>query len=187
MNELVIAVALAVPALAAPSVSPPPGLPPAQPPYWLNLYSLAPSQEFWTGRMRVKNLEQALPKILQAAQKEGAAPSQELKTFVSSRTAQQLVLLVPRARADALLKKLRKLGDLPAPDARAEGAPPPLAEVRAKIDRIMKERVDRRAELAKTPTSAAIEEELLERLLLVEEVAKRRDDSIRFNLTVEQR
>jgi hypothetical protein len=174
-------------ASTAPVAAPASNAPAVKPPYWLEPYSLAPHQEVWTGRLTVKNLARDLPRVLAAGEKLGAKPAQAIGDFISSPTSQQLVLLVPRASAPALLKKLRRLGELPAPDERTEGVPLPLAEVRAKIDRIVKERDARRAELAKTPAAAEIEEEVLAHLLLVEQVAANGGDAIRFNLTIVQR
>ena len=100
---------------------------------------------------------------------------------------QQLILTVPPKRAEALLKSWRRIGDLPAPAPNSTGERIPADEVRAKIDRLMKERVERAADLQKLPVALEIEDELLERLLMVEEVAKNQNGAVRIDLLVRQR
>lgn len=158
-------------------------------PYWFKTYSTAPYKEFWTGELVVKDLAKDLPKALAAVEKEGGALTQPLSTFASSKAdhVQQLSFTLPGKGAKKLLNDLRRLGTLDQPAVRAAGAPIPLAEVEAKIDVIMKEKTGHAAELAKVPAAAAAQEEILEHLLLVEEVAKRADSEVRFNLQVSQR
>ena len=59
--------------------------------------------------------------------------------------------------------------------------------MRAKIDRLMKERVGSAADLAKLPVALEIEDEVLEHLLLVEEVARNGPVAVRVDLVVRQR
>ena len=174
-------------ALSTPAATAPGSVVTAGAPYWLKAYSTEPYQEYWTGALTVKDLAADLPRVLKAAEKEKSPLAQDLKTFASSRKQQQLVFLVPSARGKSLLKRLRKLGDLPEPDMRTLGSKLPLDEIRAKIDRLMKERTERNAELQRLPVALEIEEEVLERLVLVEEVAKQEGGSVHFNLLVQQR
>jgi hypothetical protein len=191
----VLALALAARAAAAPaayshsySTAPLAVPPPPKAPYWLKEYSVAPRQESWNATLTVKSLDRDLPKVLEAISAAGGALTQEPKSFVASAAnhTQQLVLVVPRGRAQALLKRWRKLGELPAPAESSPQAPVPVDEVRKKIDRLMKERVERAADLAKLPVALELEDEVLERLLLVEEVA-REGGSVRVDLLVRQR
>jgi hypothetical protein len=158
-------------------------------PYWFKTYSTAPYAEIWTGDLALKNFAGDLPKVLKAIEANGGALTQPLGNFVANTKdqTQQLTFSLPRGNAKALLKTLRKLGDMPEPAARAMGVPIPLDEVRAKIAVMMKEKTDHAAELARVPAAAAAEEEILEHLLMVEELAARAVVEVRFNLTVRQK
>lgn len=172
-------------ALAAPD----PGAPRPSEAYWLKIYSTAPIREFWTGTLTLKDPDAALPKALKAIEAEGGRLTAPLADFAAAKdgSERQLSLGVPRRRAAALLKRLRKLGELPDPLARSAGAPIPLAEVKAKADRLIKEQATQAAALAKVPAAAAAAREILEHLLLVEEVAEKSEPQVVFNLTVRRR
>jgi|GEM_PF-1833387 len=165
------------------------GLPAPKAPYWLKAYSTAPFEESWSATLSVNNLDADLPKVLKAITAAGGALTQNLDAFVSSKAnhTQQLVLTVPRGQERALLKAWRRLGDLPTPQTRSPVSGLPADEVRAKIDRLMKERVERAADLAKLPVALELEDEVLEHLLLVESIAKDEDARIRIDLLVRQR
>lgn len=158
-------------------------------PYWFKVYSTAPYKEIWTGDLALKDFGRDLPKVVKAIEADGGALTQPLGNLVSSKKdqTQQLTFSLPRDRAKALLKALRKLGDMPEPAVRTTGAPIPLDEVRAKIAVMMKEKSERGAELARVPAAAAAEEEILEHLLMVEELGARVVVEARFNLTVSQK
>ncbi len=162
---------------------------PTAAPYWLKVYSTVPFRETWSENLAVGNLEKDLPRVLKALSAGGGLLDGKLKTFVSSRTArtQQLVLTVPRARAGALQARLRKLGTLSTPTTGVIGGPIPRAEVRAKIDALMKERVDHAAEFDKMPVARAVTEEVLESLLRAEAAAKSDSENVRVDLLVRQR
>lgn len=166
-----------------------PDLPTAAAPYWLKVYSTVPFRETWAESLAVGNLEKDLPRALKAIAAGGGVLNGKLKTFVSSRTArtQQLVLTVPRARAAALQARLRKIGTLSVPTVGVIGAPIPRAEVKAKIDALMKERVDHAAEFDKMPVARAVIEEVLESLLRAEDAAKSDSKNVRVDLLVRQR
>ena len=157
-------------------------------PYWFKTYSTAPYKEIWTGDLALKNFDRDLPKVVKAIEANGGALTQPLKNFVSSQKdqTQQITFSVPRDNAKALLKSLRALGDMPDPGTSATGVPIPVDEVRAKIAVMMKEKTDRAAELARVPAAAAAEEEILDHLLMVEELASRVVVEVRFNLSVRQ-
>ena len=188
--------ALALVVLAAVSASAAPAKPAAAPklegkhggaPYWFKTYSTAPYKEIWTGELSLENYADGLPKAVVAISANGGVLTQSLDTFVSSPQSHQLSFSLPRANAAALLKALRKLGDIPEPATRMMGVPIPVEEVRAKIDVMMKEKVDHAADLARVPAAAAAEEEILEHLLLVENVASRVNAEVLFNLTAKQK
>lgn len=158
-------------------------------PYWFKTYSTAPYKELWSAELAVADYARDLPKALTAVEKAGGKLTQPLGNFASSKKdeVQQLSFTLPRRNSDALVKSLRKLGAMGDPLVRAAGAPIPLAEVKKKIDLLMKEKAERAAELAKTPATAAAAEEILEHLLLVEEVARREDAEILFDLQVRRK
>jgi len=200
VKALVLVVALAASAAAAPQLAPATATPAPSPapqlegahsgaPYWFKTYSTAPYKEIWTGDLALINFERDLPKAVAAIEGNGGVLTQPLANFVSSRKdkTQQIVFSFPRKNAAALLKSLRTLGDLPDPKVQAVGAPIPLDEVRAKIAVMMKEKTDRSAELARVPAAAAAEEEILEHLLMVEEIASHVVVEVRFDMTVRQK
>jgi hypothetical protein len=158
-------------------------------PYWFKTYSTAPYLEMWNGSLALKDFSKDVPSVVKAIEADGGALTQPLGNFVgnSKDKTQQLEFSLPKERAQALLKDLRKLGDMPDPMIRTMGAPIPLDEVRGKIAVMMKEKTEHAAELAKVPAAAGAEEEILEHLLMVEEVGARASSQIRFNLTLGQK
>ncbi|HEX4048404.1 MAG TPA: hypothetical protein VH309_11245 [Elusimicrobiota bacterium] len=204
MRALVAVVLLAVSASAkvrlVPAIPPPAPAPAEAPapqlagarsggPYWFKVYSTSPYREVWTGDLAMKDYDGDLPKVVKAIEANGGELTQPLANFVSSRRdkSRQLSFSVPRKNAKALLRSLRALGDMPDPSVRALGAPIPLAEVRSKIAVMMKEKSEHGADLARVPAAAAAEEEILEHLLMVEELATRAVVEARFNLLVRQK
>lgn len=185
MNFFIFAVLFAASAPAAPV----PGVPRPGEPYWFKTYSTAPYKESWTGELLVKDFARDLTAAVEKIQKGGGTLTQPLGNFVSSRSdaSQQLSFSIPRQDAKVLLKSLRKLGELADPAIHPLGVPIPLEEVQAKIKVMMKEKTDRAAALAQVPAAAAAEEEILEHLLLVEDVAKRTETEVLFNLLVRRK
>jgi hypothetical protein len=180
-----------VPATSAPSPASAPQLAGAHTgnPYWFKTYSTAPYKEIWTGDLALKDFAKDLPKVVKAIEANGGVLTQPLGNLVASKkdSSQQLTFSLPRDHAAALLKSLRKLGDMPEPAVRSVGVPIPLDEVRAKIAVMMKEKSEHGADLARVPAAAAAEEEILEHLLMVEELGARVVVEARFNLTVSQK
>ncbi|MEK7382655.1 MAG: hypothetical protein AAB262_05140 [Elusimicrobiota bacterium] len=187
MNALVLIALEAVFATAAPAPSTPPF--PSKGVYWLKTYSTSPHKESWNAELVVKDLDLALPKILKAVEKEGGKLTQPLESFPASRIdhSQQLTLAIPKKGAQALIKRLRKLGELPEPRVSPLGAPIPLNEVRAKIDRLLKEKTERAAAFAQVPVAAEASDEILEHLLMVEAVASRAEVVVLLNLALRGR
>lgn len=176
------AFAAAAPAPSAPSFAP-------REPYWLKTYSTASRQESWNAELAVVDLDKALPRVLEDVEKGGGKLTQPLQTFPASKTdrSQQLSLTIPKKGAESLVKRLRKLGKISDPLKRPLAAPVPLDEVRAKISRLMKEKIERASALSQVPAAAEASEEILEHLLLVEAVAARAESLVLLNLTVRGR
>jgi hypothetical protein len=176
------------PAVNEPAPAPAPQLQGAHTggPYWFKSYSTAPYKEIWSGELAVKDFAGDLPKVVKAIEANGGKLTEPLKDFVSSRKdqSQQLSFSLPRDNAKALLKSLRQFGEMADPRVGTQGVPIPLEEVRAKIAVMMKEKSEHGTDLARVPAAAAAEEEILEHLLMVEELASRVVVEVRFNLTV---
>ncbi|OGR90830.1 MAG: hypothetical protein A2V88_08435 [Elusimicrobia bacterium RBG_16_66_12] len=187
MNALRLVVLGAAFAAAAPAPSAP-SFPPREP-YWLKTYSTASHQESWNAELSVGDLDKVLPQVLKAVEKGGGKLTQPLQTFPASGTdrSQQLSLTIPKKGAEPLVKRLRKLGEMRDPLKRPLAPPVPIDEVRAKISRLMKEKIERASALSQVPAAAEASEEILEHLLLVEAVAARAEAFVLFNLTVRGR
>jgi hypothetical protein len=157
--------------------------------YWLKEYSLSPYREYWTVEAELKNYDRDLPAAIEAVSKNGGRFTQPVESFASSRESktQQLSLAISREGAKKLLKVLRKLGTAPDPRVRMEMNQIPAKEVKEKSDRLIKEKTEHAAELARLPAAASLLEETLERLMFYEELAKKTDSEVLFNLTVRGR
>ncbi|MDX6770137.1 MAG: hypothetical protein SF051_11445 [Elusimicrobiota bacterium] len=187
MNALLLMVALAH-AAPAPSPSAPQAefLPARREPNWLKAYPVTPFREFWTGDLQVKKLDKAVPAIVELVEKSGASLTQGLDAYISSDKTKQLSVSIPQKKAKDFLKKLQKLGVMAEPRSQ-QGLPrPDMDELRAKIDRLIKERVAKKAALAEVPASAEAADEVLEQLLNAEALAKRTEDAVLLNLTVRE-
>lgn len=155
-------------------------------PYWLKTYSLAPYRESWGGDLEVKKVDEALPKIVEAIEKNGGRLTQPLKSFIASIDARQLSFIVPLKNSKALLTALRKLGKTD-PLVRPIGAPIPLADVREKLARIGKERAENKIAFGQMPAAAEAIDEIIEHLANVEAVGRTTDGEILWNLTVKEK
>jgi hypothetical protein len=155
-------------------------------PYWIKTYSLAPYHETWSGDITVKKLAATLPKIVAALENGGGRLTQPLANFVGSETEKQMSLVVPQKKSKALLAALRKLGKMPDPAVRANGAAIPLDEVREKLARLTKERAEKQAALGQAPAAAEAVDEMIEHLSNVEAVARTTDGEILWNITVKE-
>jgi hypothetical protein len=189
----VFAVLLALSALPAAASAPPSAAPSAAPrqapQYWFKTYSTAPYKQFWTIELAVKDFRRDLPKVAAQVKEEGGVLSAPMEDFAGSDKGgvQQMSFSLSLRRAKGLLRRLRRIGDAPDPRVRAAGAPIPLNEVEAKIETIQKERREHARALAEAPAAAAAQEEILEHLLLVRDVARRAETQVLVNLTVRTR
>jgi hypothetical protein len=161
-------------------------LPARKEPVWLKAYPVTPFRQFWTGNLEVKSLDKSVKAVVDAGEKAGASLTQPLDAYISSGKSKQLALSIPEKNAAEFLKTLRKLGTLPDPQVQ-QGLPRPnLEELRGKIDRLIKERVEKKPALAQVPATAEASEEILEQLLNAEALAKRTPDAVLLNLTVRE-
>lgn len=192
MNALILLVSLSCAAPApstAESASAPQTqdfLPARREPNWLKAYPVTPFREFWTADLTVKSLDKSIPAIVEAAEKAGASLTQGLNNYVSSDKTKQLSLSIPQKKAADFLKTLRKHGTMPDPQTQPGLPRPNEQELRGKIDRIIKERVEKKNALAQVPAAAEASEEILEQLLNAEALAKRTQDAVLLNLTVRE-
>lgn len=155
-------------------------------PYWLKIYSLIPYSEEWTLNLKVGSLRKDLPKILGIFEKSGAALTVPLRNSVAGAKTQQLTYkLSDRAGRDAL-KSLKKMASFDEPRVRLAAESAPLAEIKAKIDKLLPERAAHSKELAAMPVISTLADELLEQLLLVEAIAKKKEMQVLLNITVEE-
>ena len=171
--------------VAAPSAAAAAPSPQARP-YWLKTYAQSPYRETWSGELSVKTLAAAMPKVVAAVEKGGGRLTQPLTLFAGSATEQQLSLSVPRKKAKALLKALRKLGKAADPAVRPHAPPVPLDEVREKLAVLKKEKEEKWGALAQTPAAAAAVDEMIEHLTAVEAVARSMEPEVLWNLTVKE-
>lgn len=183
MNALLLFVSLASAATSAPSQD---FLPARREPNWLKSYPVTPFREFWTGELQVKSLDKAVPALVAAAEKAGASLTQPLNAYVSSEKSKQLSLSIPQKKAADFLKQLRKLGAMTDPQTQPGLPRPNMDELRGKIDKLIKERVEKKSALAQVPATAEASEEILEQLLNAEAMAKRTQDAVLLNLTVRE-
>lgn len=184
---LLVSLAQAAPApTSAPAAPQADFIPARREPNWLKAYPVTPFREFWTGELTVKSLDKAIPAVVEAAEKDGASLTQGLNTYISSEKTKQLSLSIPQKKAKDFLKLLRKHGTMADPLVQ-QGLPRPnMDELRGKIDRLIKERVDKKNALAQVPATAEASEEILEQLLNAEALAKRTQDAVLLNLTVRE-
>lgn len=161
-------------------------LPARKEPNWLKAYPVTPFREFWSGELQTKTLDKTVKAIVDASEKAGASLTQPLNAYISSEKSKQLSLSIPQKKAPDLLKTLRKLGAMSDPTVQP-GLPRPNAEeLRGKIDRLIKERVEKKAALAQVPAAAEASDEILEQLLNAEALLKRTPDAVLLNLTVRE-
>lgn len=156
-------------------------------PYWMKNYSLAPYRETWTGELAVKKVDETLPKLVAAVEKNGGHLVQPLANSVGAASEQQVSLIVPLPKAKALLAALRKLGKAADPAVRPHGEKIPLDEVRAKIAALTFEKNEKWGALAQTPAASEAVDEMLEHLVTVEAVARATDGEVLWNLTVKEK
>lgn len=185
MNTLLLlaTLACAAPAATAPSAE---FLPARREPNWLKAYPVTPFREFWTGDLQVKSLDKAVPALVAAVEKAGASLTQGLDAYISSDKTKQLSISVPQQKAKEFIKTVRRLGVMGEPHVQLGLPRPNMEELRGKIDRLIKERVSKKAALAEVPAAAEASDEILEQLLNAEALAKRTEDAVLLNLTVRE-
>jgi len=156
-------------------------------PYWLKIYSLIPYSEEWTPNLKVKNLQKDLPRILKVFEKNGGALTVPLQNSAAGAKSQQLSYKLSDKAGREALAGLKKFSSFNEPRVRLAAESTPLAEVKAKIEKLMPERAAHAKELAGMPAISGIADELLEHLLLVESIAKKKEMQVLLNITVEEK
>lgn len=183
-----IAALLLLASAAAASSTAPSARPPEvrERPYWLKTYSLAPYREAWRSDLSVKKLDAALPKVVAAIEKNGGRLTQPLANFARSADEQQLSVVVPLKKAKTLLAALRKLGKMEEPFMRPQAERIPLAQVREKLARLLKEKAEGQRELSRLPAAAEALDEMIEHLSNAEAAARSEGDEALWNMTVKE-
>lgn len=156
-------------------------------PRWLKVYPLSPRREAWNGTVEVKKLDGVAEKVVAAAEKNGGRLTQPLQTFPVDVHERQLVLVVPLKNATALLKAMRKLGTAADPDVRSVSEAAPIAEVKEKLSRLLKERAEQPAAYALTPASAEATDEIIEHLSAVVAADRAAVPEVLWNVTLRER
>lgn len=156
---------------------------------WLRTYSLAPYKEQWSLDAEVKDLKKDLPKVLKAFEKSGVVLTQPLESFPASKVegSQQLSLRGSASAGRAALKSFQKLAKVGEPRVRYTAEPVPLPEVKAKIAKLQLEKKEHAAELAKLPATAALADEMLQHLMMVETVRENTDNEVLINMTLREK
>ncbi len=156
--------------------------------YWLKKYDLSPVKETWSLEVRVKNFQQDLPRVEEAFAKGGAVTTQARELFIGSAVerSQQLSYRLSRAGMKKVRDALKKLSTGPEPIIRRPLEPVPLAEVKAKIDKLDALKRGRAADLAALAPMDAVLDELLAHLVLVKAIQERTDSEVQVNLTVRE-
>ncbi|UPT73940.1 MAG: hypothetical protein M0D55_19235 [Elusimicrobiota bacterium] len=167
--------AAALPAAAAPAKT-----------NWIKTYPMTAYRETWTGELSVKKLDEAMPKVVAAVEKNEGRLTQPLAAFVASADARQISFVLPLDKAKKTLAALRKLGKSPEPAVRALGEKIPLDEVRSKLQRLSREKTDNPVAFAQVPLTTEIVDELIEHLANVEAVARTAPSEVLWNLTVRE-
>ncbi|MHB2025600.1 MAG: hypothetical protein ACYCPQ_03005 [Elusimicrobiota bacterium] len=174
---------LAIPAIAAPGAA---SRPPAAT-NWLDLYSLSSYREEWTATIRVNQLESDLPVILSAFQSARAELLEPIQNFASSKTghSQQLSYHLSKREAERVFSVLKNDGFFLI-GLRKSSAPGnvPDDEVNRKIKILITERKSNRAVLSRMPAIAAVINQLIDRLVMVDEVSARAKPVVLLNVTV---
>ncbi len=156
--------------------------------YWLKKYDLSPVKETWSLEVRVKDFPRDLPRVEEAFAKGGAATTQARELFIGSAAdrSQQLSYRLSRAGMKKVRDALKKFSTGPKPIIRRPFEPVPLAEVKAKIDKLDALKRGRAADLAALAPMDAVVDELLAHLVLVRTIQERTDSEVQVNLTVRE-
>ncbi len=176
MTTIALLALLAVPAPAASAA-----------PHWIKNYPLTAYRETWTSELAVKKLDEAMPKVVAAVEKNGGRLAQPLASFVAAADARQIMFVLPLAESKKALAALRKLGKPSDPAVRAHGEPVDVKELRSKLERLSKEKMDNPVAFAQIPLTTTIIEELLEHLINAEAVQRTAPSEVLWNLTVREK
>lgn len=158
-------------------------------PYWLQTYTPPYYAEIWTAEILVKSLDQDVPKVLAAIEKNGGSLTQSFDSFAGSAEGgqQQLSFSIQRSSQERLLKALRRAGRVKPPVSRPQGGALPRDEIRGKLARLSKDKSEKGAALARVPSAAEVVDELIEQLSTVEAAAQEAEKRALWNLTIRVR
>lgn len=171
-----LALLLAVSAAAAPDK-----------PHWIKNYPMTAYRETWTSELAVKKLDEAMPKVVAAVEKNGGRLTQPLASFVAAVDARQIMFVLPLDQSKKALAALRKLGKAADPAVRPLGEPVDSKELRAKLDKLAKEKNDNPVAFAQIPLTAQLVDELLEHLVNADAVQRTAPSEVLWNLTVREK
>src|SRR3989338_944303 len=159
----------------------------AERPYWLKIYYPIPHSEEWTLNLKVRNLKKGLPRILKIFENSGVTLTVPLQNSAAGAKSQQLTYKLSDKAGRESLRGLGKIASFEAPRVRLAAESTPLAEIKAKIDKLLPERAAHAKELAGMPAISGLADEMLEHLLLVEAMAKKKEIQVLLNITVEEK
>lgn len=154
--------------------------------YWTKSYVVPHCRETWTAELIVKDLDAGVDATVKAIETEKGRLTAGLANFVGSQSSKQLSFSIPVGKADALVKKLKKIGAMAEPAKHPYFPPFPKDELRSKIMQLERERKDAAEALAKAPVAAQLLNETLGQLRGVEAASIEADKLIRFNLTLKK-
>ena len=174
-----LALLLAVSAAAAP--------PPRAKPYWIKNYPMTAYRETWSSELAVKKLDDAMPKIVAAVEKDGGRLTQPLASFVAAVDARQIMFVLPLAKAKGTLTAFKKLGKPTEPSVRPQGTPVDSKELHAKLDKLAKEKADNPVAFAQIPLTTEVVDELIEHLSNADAVERTAPSEVLWNLTVREK
>ena len=138
--------------------------------------------------MRVKDFPRDLPRVEEAFAKGGAATTQARELFHRQRGGPFPAVELPPlpGRHEKSPGRPKKFSTGPKPIIRRPFEPVPLAEVKAKIDKLDALKRGRAADLAALAPMDAVVDELLAHLVLVRTIQERTDSEVQVNLTVRE-
>lgn len=183
---MIAALAVAA-ALGAQAAATSPAAPPRENPRWLKVYSLQPKRDTWTAEVKLKKLDGTAEKVAALVEKSGGRLTQPLASFASSPKERQLVAVVPAKNSDALLKALKKLGDVDAPVVRPLSPAIQAAEAKEKLALLLKERSEQTAAYGSAPLAAEVVDELIAHLSSVVAADKEAVPEVLWNVTLREK
>jgi hypothetical protein len=156
--------------------------------FWMRTYPIPEYGSLWSVDLDVKDGAKAREKIVALAEKSGAALTQPLESFPSDAgfKHQQLSFAVPRAKADAFLRKLRALGETRRLVQKDDAAPALPDEARVKLKALSEERAAGRSLYAQLPVGQAAVDEIIAHLTAAFDAREKSARRVLLNLSLTQ-